>query len=116
MFDDLLLKSQNRLHFFLKCLNWFFILSLTFLLGLLNLLHWGVLVIKNKSTIEFCENKKHIGKYDLGKFKNIAQIFGRNPFYYILPIGTYKEVNGLTFEENYLDIDHDKEDFEHLVL
>ena len=72
IFTDLMQKDQNRFFFFLKCLNWFFILSLTFLLGLLNMLHWGILVLSNKSTIEFCESKKSKDKYDLGRLNNLV--------------------------------------------
>ena len=33
-------------------------LSLAFLLGILTFFHIGILSFKNKSTIEFCENKR----------------------------------------------------------
>lgn len=47
--------------FYLKSLNWIFSLSFAFLLGLLNIFHIGVLLGKNLSTIEFCENKNDKG-------------------------------------------------------
>ena len=70
LWNDLMEKPSVGLNFFFKSLNWIFCLSFAFLLGLLNLFHFSVLLGKNLSTIEFCENKKDKGKYSKNFFKN----------------------------------------------
>ena len=61
------------------------------------MLHWGVLIKKNRSTIEFCENKKDCNKYDLGLKANFIQTFGINPLMWFIPFGTQDDVDGLDY-------------------
>lgn len=98
--NDLLLYPAKGIHFYIKSLNWTFAISLTFLLGLLNLLHWGILVKHDKSTIEFCENKKDSGKYDLGIFSNFKKIMGTNVLGWILPLYPPNENLGVDYAIN----------------
>ena len=63
LWNDLLEVPSTGIEFYFKSLNWIFSLSFSFLLGLLNVFHLAVLLGKNLSTIEFCENKNDKGKY-----------------------------------------------------
>ncbi len=43
LWNDLMIDPAKGIRFFFKCTNWLFALSLSFLLGLLNFLHFGLL-------------------------------------------------------------------------
>jgi palmitoyltransferase len=60
--------------------------------------HWR-LAVENKTTIENLEHcdQRFWSKYDVGRDKNLAQIFGSNPFLYALPIAGEPHGDGLRF-------------------
>lgn len=98
LWNDLMEKPAKGFAFFLKSFNWLFSLSFSFLLSLLNFLHFGILANKNKSTIEFCENKNEGVKYDGGFFSNWGSIMGWNPLGWFFPIFPPDRYKGLKFD------------------
>jgi hypothetical protein len=107
-------NPSEGLAFFFKSLNWLFALSFSFLLSLLNFLHFSILGSKNKSTIEFCENKKDHNKYDYGFFSNWRSVVGKNPLGWILPFYPPDIDEALyftpkkTIKESFYNEEHDK--------
>ncbi|XP_049936285.1 probable protein S-acyltransferase 12 isoform X3 [Nymphaea colorata] len=65
-----------------------FVINLAFALSLLGfvILHLSLL-LSNTTTIEVYEKKTAIGwRYDLGKRKNVEQVFGKKRAYWLLPL------------------------------
>ncbi|GFE55732.1 DHHC zinc finger domain containing protein [Babesia ovis] len=57
------------------------------------------LVLRNKTTIEFCEFKPSGSyNYNLGTLENIKAVFGNNPIYWLLPTG-YPAGDGLQYPD-----------------
>jgi len=52
--------------------------------------HLG-LILRNSTTLEHLEKRsRYANPYHLGWYKNIQQVFGANPFFWLLPVGTYQ--------------------------
>lgn len=58
--------------------TWIMQLSVVCIIGSFTVFHLTQLAGKGKTTIEFCEEQKS-GIYDLGFWKNLHRILGRNP-------------------------------------
>jgi len=49
------------------------------------------LILRNSTTLEHLEKRsRYANPYNLGWHKNIQQVFGSNPFFWLLPVGTYQ--------------------------
>lgn len=117
LWNDLMENPAKGFSFFIKSFNWLFALSFSFLLSLLNFLHLGILVKKNRSTIEFCENKNDNTKYDKGFFKNWLEIMGYNPIGWFLPISAPDRYKGLKFEIKFKkEVDSNNEENDKLIF
>lgn len=81
-------EAEIGLRLYLRTTAQLFTASLAFLLTGLNLFHLGVLTSRNRSTIEFCEGKEDEGAYARGWFTNWAEVFGKNPLFWLVPTKT----------------------------
>lgn len=81
------IKSFSVLHLLINLL---LKISFAFLLVLLNCFHYGILLSKNRTTIEFCNEDLDDSQYDQGCFANFVQVFGHNCFFGLFP---FKVVN-----------------------
>eukprot|EP01017_Pseudomicrothorax_dubius_P049622 TRINITY_DN924_c0_g1_i1.p1 TRINITY_DN924_c0_g1~~TRINITY_DN924_c0_g1_i1.p1 ORF type:complete len:399 (-),score=48.06 TRINITY_DN924_c0_g1_i1:77-1273(-) len=54
------------------------------------------LVLRNKSTIEYCEKKD--ARYHVGKFRNFLMVFGENPLLWFFPFNPNLKGNGTEFQ------------------
>lgn len=68
----------------------------------------------NLTTIEYKEKKEEMinNKYDLGFFNNFTQIFGKNPFAWVLPIQNDIELGGYAFETN-INYEQERKNFKY---
>ncbi len=86
-FKRVIETKKNIFELVVLCLNYIAIVIITILFGKFVLYHID-LVIKNSSTIESLdqENKDKFKKFCLSKQENIEQVFGKNRWYWMIPL------------------------------
>eukprot|EP01016_Furgasonia_blochmanni_P038035 TRINITY_DN4552_c0_g1_i1.p1 TRINITY_DN4552_c0_g1~~TRINITY_DN4552_c0_g1_i1.p1 ORF type:complete len:471 (+),score=97.19 TRINITY_DN4552_c0_g1_i1:171-1583(+) len=57
------------------------------------------LVMNGKTTIDYCEKKNKVNRYDHGCWKNFTGVFGENPLLWFFPLAPNTEGEGLVFPE-----------------
>uniref|UniRef100_A0A0D6R0X1 S-acyltransferase n=1 Tax=Araucaria cunninghamii TaxID=56994 RepID=A0A0D6R0X1_ARACU len=72
-----------------------FVLNVAFALSVLGFIIMHIsLVASNTTTIEACERKTDSKvSYDLGRKKNFEQVFGKEKFYWFIPVYSYEDAN-----------------------
>ena len=90
---------ENKLNLFIISSAFGMIIMIFLLLTMFFLFHC-YLIINGSSNIENFDKKKNKRRYDLGIKQNLICIFGRNPFWWLLPVMVCENEDGVSFTQS----------------